>query len=112
THYHWPGRDGRGGVRRGRGELVVGRVRAAQAQAGGGDGFACAGRFVGEARGAPAQTDVVSAEHSAQGAGHYRRRSRVVVRFVTGSDAAAHRDFGHVKGTADRAGQAAGDAGG
>src|SRR5207253_6707700 len=68
AHGQGPSRDGRGGVRRGRAKLVVGRVRAAQTQARGGDGFACAGRFGGEARGAPAQADVVEAEHSAQAA--------------------------------------------
>src|SRR5439155_25441393 len=80
--------DVRGGGGAGRGELIVARGVAAQAQARGGNALASAGVLVGECRRAADQADVLAAHHAAEGAGRDRGRCRAVVGLVVGGDAA------------------------
>ena len=93
-----PGGDVRRRRGAGRGQLVVARGRAAQAQTRRRDGLAVAGVLVGERSRAADQVDVIAANHAAKGAACDRRGRCAVVSLVAGGDTGRQRGRRDVRG--------------
>src|ERR1051326_3436573 len=89
--------DRGGGGCRGRGELVIARVRAAEGQARGGNRLARARRFGGECRRAAGGGDGVAADGSAERTSGDGRRGGAVISLIVRGDEGRHGRPGDVR---------------